>query len=200
MFELGKTNPPERFEDVGRSLAAWAQEVTSALTPSEWAIWIDDLLQDEFREAVERAEATEGSLWVRDSEEPCLVPVFNTGEQADQIVGSFRQPIGQGLVSMVYETGLPLLENAVHGNRQQDGTLDRLLGVMTCSMVAVPFGCGGRVRGVLTAVKLKPALEPDPDPPPFAPEALVVFERLAEVSRRVLEWRLVREGLGLGDS
>lgn len=112
--------------------------------------------------------AHEGTLWVLSDEMECLVPAWNSGPNAKEFVGKFRQPLTSGLISLVCITGQAICENEVYQHAGQDPRLDQQLGVKTCSMIAVPVRVGGEVKGIVSCVRLKPAGENIPDPPPFS--------------------------------
>ncbi|MHC4163898.1 MAG: GAF domain-containing protein, partial [Planctomycetota bacterium] len=157
----------------------------------------DDILRAQMDGTFRRIDASEGSLWLRDVEEKHLVTVYNTGPNADRIVLEHLQPLDRGIVSMVYGTGRTFADVDVHRSREQDKTLDTRLGVLTCSMIAVPFRFAGQTRGVINAVKLKPAASTDPDPPPFAEDATQQMQLLGATLERLVDLKLVQVCLGI---
>lgn len=132
------------------------------------------------RTAFLETRADEGTLWLLDPSLEALIPVWNSGANAAHFVGHYRQPLQTGLISLVCVSGQALCENSVYQNAGQDPTLDRQLGVLTCSMIAVPLKFRGEIRGVISCVKLKPANTNTPDPEGFTPEDLV---RIGEAAR-----------------
>ena len=143
--------------------------------------------------------ASEGTLWIADREEEFLVAAFNNGPQSEKFVGKFRQSLGAGIISMVYASSNPYCENEVYHSRDQDGTLDGNLGVLTCAMIAVPLYFGAAVRGVISAVKLKPADSDEPDPPGFTGLDAQDLGDLSIVTGRLIDHRLAKICLGLDD-
>jgi GAF domain-containing protein len=129
--------------------------------------------------------ADEGTLWLLDETKEALVPVWNSGPRAEEFVGKHRQPLSAGLISVVCLTEQALCENEVYRHAGQDTTLDRRLGVLTCSMMAVPLRVGGEVRGVVSCVKLKKNAG-DPDPAGFSQTDLEVLR--AAVARMGAEF------------
>jgi len=93
------------------------------------------------------ASAQEGTIWLVDHTEEFLVPVFNTGPHASDFVGKFKQPLSTGLVSMVFATEQPFLENEVSRNAQQSKLLDTQLQVQTHALIAVPLHVLNACRG-----------------------------------------------------
>lgn len=132
--------------------------------------------------------ADEGTFWVLDEEQEALVPVWNSGPNAANFVQKHRQRLSSGLISLVCATEQPLCENAVYRNSQQDPTLDRTLGVLTCAMIAVPLRLYGETVGVVSCVKLKETLEA-PDPAPFSAADLAWATGVVEE----LQWELEAE-------
>lgn len=126
-----------------------------------------------------QVEAAEGTIWLLNETEDALLPVWNTGPNAEKLVGGHRQPLTAGLISLVCITGQAVCENEIYRNAGQDPTVDRKLNLLTCSMIAIPFVVEGRICGVVSCVKLKTADFVLSDPPPFT------YEDLAAVSLAV---------------
>lgn len=137
-------------------------------------------ITDHLRTAFRHAQADEGTLWLLDESSETLVPVWNSGPNASQLVGRFRQPLKSGLISLVCASGQALSENEVYRSAGQDPTLDRQLNLLTCSMIAVPVESRGEILGVLSCVKLKHANTNTPDPEGFTTADLV---RIGEAAR-----------------
>ncbi|MDB6150708.1 MAG: hypothetical protein JWQ44_2156 [Chthoniobacter sp.] len=143
-----------------------------------------------------RCGAHEGTVWLLDRERTSLLPRFNNGPNAASFVGSFRQTLRAGMISMVVATEQPICENEVQRNQQQDKTLDRQLGLATSAMLAIPFYFAGELRGVISAVKLK---APDAafDPAGFSPDDLRVLQFAASILTRLIEYELLNLALSL---
>ena len=58
-------------------------------------------------------------------------------------------------MSLICVTEQAICENAVYQNAQQDPTLDRRLGVLTCAMIAVPLRFRDAIHGGVSCVRLK---------------------------------------------
>jgi GAF domain-containing protein len=130
--------------------------------------------------------ADEGTIWLLDEKEEALVPVWSSGPYGERFIGSHRQPLTAGLMSLICVTEQGVCENAVYHNAQQDPTLDRRLGVLTCAMIAVPLRFSDAVHGGISCVRLKPVDSSAPEPPPFsAADLAVVTEAVREVERLV---------------
>ena len=142
------------------------------------------LLTDPVREAAgkcfEQVHAHEGTLWLLDDAREFLVPVWNSGPRAADFVGTFRQPLDAGLISLACITEQPICENQVCLNERQDPTLDRRLGLRTWSMIAVPLVFNEALRGIVSCVKLGQNANLDEAPAPFLPGDLRQVEQLSE--------------------
>ena len=153
------------------------------------------LLAENFR----NIGAHEGTVWLLDESRSALIPRFNNGPKASDFVGSFRQSLKEGMISMVVSTELPICENEVHRNQRHDKALDQKLCLRTCAMLAVPLYFGGALRGVISAVQLKPADSNAAEPPGFAPEHLRALQLTSSVLSRLVEQQFYSLTLGLED-
>ncbi len=160
--------------------------------------FFDRTMRAHLVKAIAAAQAHEGTVWLLDETRSHLVPRFNSGPIAKSFVGSFRQNLRSGMISMVVATEQPICENQVHRNQQQDPTLDQQLQLVTCAMLAVPFYFAGELRGVISAVQLKENADA-PEPPGFSAENLDTLQLAAEVLSRMVEHQLLSLALGRED-
>ncbi|MBV9491043.1 MAG: GAF domain-containing protein [Verrucomicrobia bacterium] len=98
--------------------------------------------------------ADEGTIWLVDAERKHLVPAYNTGPHTKDLVGVFRQPLGEGLVSLVFANGQSLVENEVYKNIDHSKRVDHALSQRTEAIMIVPFQVLGDVDGVISCVVL----------------------------------------------
>ncbi len=159
--------------------------------------FFDGTMRSLFAAGLQCTGAHEGTVWLLDHSRENLVPRFNTGANAATFVGSFRQTLRAGMISMVVATQQPICENEVHKNQSQDRTLDQKLGLITCSMLAVPLYFAGEVRGVISAVQLKRAGTENGDPPGFSPGDLRGLQLTASVLSRLIEYELIALAMGM---
>ena len=96
----------------------------------------------------------EGTVWLFEEKAGELVAVFNSGEDADSLLG-FRQPLGQGIISLVFVQQQPYCENDMQASEGHDDTLDRKISKHTTAMIAVPFYFAFGLRGVISCVQLE---------------------------------------------
>lgn len=188
--------PDPRFAALSAQLADRVNDAAHALTPDNFPDILDPLLRRVLADAFAGVGANGGAIWLADAEEQHLVPVYSTGPLADRFTGKYRQPLDRGLISLVYKKGQPIAEHDVYRNQQQDKTLDGLLAVLTCAMIAVPLYFAKQLRGVVSCVRLKPAGSPEPDPPGFSPDDLHDMERLSAILTRLLDHELVGATVG----
>jgi hypothetical protein len=187
--------PDPRFAPLKAALQERVLAAAEALDQGNFASVLDPVMREVAREAFAAAGADEGTLWLADAAGEYLVPVHNTGPDADRFVGGFRQPLDRGMISTVFAVEQPFCENEVYRNERHDATLDRSLGVVTCGMIAVPFYLARRLRGILSCVRLKPS--PDsPDPPHFTADELRRVELASHVLTRLLDARLLAVTVG----
>ena len=106
-----------------------------------------------FATACDQARADEGTIWLADADGENLVASYNNGPDSEQIIG-FAQPLGRGVISMVYETEQAFCENDMPSNTARDATLDQRLGKSTRAMIALPFVIHGETCGVVSCVRL----------------------------------------------
>jgi hypothetical protein len=91
------------------------------------------------------------TLWR--AEDGALVAIANPLEPS--IVG-LRQPLDRGLISRVYLTGQPILEQMLQENPVHDRTIDTSMGTRGTAMMAAPLEAGeGDDGGVISAVLLE---------------------------------------------
>jgi hypothetical protein len=157
---------------------------------------LDPLMSEVFRKGVAEAGAHEGTIWLVDEAGEYLVPAFNTGQRADQIVGQFKQPLNSGLICMVFASEQAFLENAVSQSASQSKLLDTLLQVETTALIAVPFYFLQACRGVISCVQLSPPASSAPSLPEFGPQHLAAMQRTASLLSLLIEHELLSNVVG----
>jgi hypothetical protein len=183
--------PDDRLDSLRPIVDQRVKAAAELVTESAFEEFFDRAMCAHLAEAFDRAQAHEGTVWLLDATRSFLVPRFNTGPNAEGFVGSFKQSLRAGMISMVVATELPICENEVHKNQQQDKTLDKQLRLETWAMLAVPFYFGGELRGVISAVQLRPADSDAPEPPGFTAENLATLQLATSVLSRMVEYQLL---------
>lgn len=176
-----------RMEEVASALAAGALE--EFFTPTMRAALLESFAQ---------VGAHEGTVWLIDSTERFLIPRFNNGPKSANFVGRFRQNLQSGMIGMVVATQQPICENRAHLNAVHDPSLDQELGLVTSAMIAVPFFFAHQLRGVISAVQIRPANSDAPELPGFSPRDLRQLQLTADVLERLIEHELLTLSIGLG--
>jgi len=144
-----------------------------------------------------RIGAHEGTVWLIDDAREALVPRFNSGPKAQDLVGVLRQPLDRGIISLAFVSEQSICENDVYRNDRQDRTIDEKLDQLTCAMLAVPIVFGREMRGVISAVKLKARESDTADPIGFSSEDLRFAELVTSTVGCLLDAKLLELCLGL---
>jgi hypothetical protein len=192
--------PDDRLDSLRPIVDARVKAAAELVNESAFEEFFDRVMCAHLADAFDRAGAHEGTVWLIDATRSFLVPRFNTGPHAEGFVGSFKQSLRTGMISMVVATELPICENEVYRNQQQDKSLDKQLQLHTWAMLAVPFYFGGELRGVISAVQLiKPADTTAPEPPGFTAENLATLQLETSVLTRMVEYQLLSLALNRED-
>jgi len=188
--------PDPRFSELRPFLADRLAKVSALLSAENFAALLDPLMADVIRRGFDDAGAHEGTVWLLDTAGQALVPAYNTGPNADRIVGKFRQPLNAGIICMVLASEQPFVENEACQNSKHSKLLDSSLGVQTYALIAVPFYLFNRCLGVVSCVQLKKPGSNEPAPPGFDPGDLKVIQRAVDHLTRLLEYRLLGATVG----
>ncbi len=147
------------------------------------------------RDAFARVGGCEGTVWLIDLKTDELVACYNSGDDAVNLIG-FRQPVGQGIISMVYSQQQPYCENNIQASDGHDDTLDRKISKHTTAMIAVPFYFGFGLRGVISCVQLEEAARSQDG---FSSGDVETMTRIANVIERLINEALFSSALGFSD-
>src|ERR1700761_897397 len=91
----------DRLSAVRPLISARLQEAAGLVGGGAFDEFFDDTMRMLPRDGLNRIHAPEGTIWLLDSTRTFLMPRFNTGPKASQFVGSFRQSLRSGMISMV---------------------------------------------------------------------------------------------------
>lgn len=175
-----------RLELVGRSIL-----------PQNFSSILDEVMRQVIDKAVESAGGTEGSVWLADESSESLVIVYNTGPNSDRLVGHFKQPLGAGLISMVFASEQPFIENHVFKNSRQDKSLDSMLSLQTHAMIAIPFYFLDTLRGVISCVQLTATGSMDTTPSGFDHDDEAIVRNATVILGRLIDHWVLRTMVGL---
>ena len=196
--------PEERFVALRPVLQEHLASIGRGISPDNFVSLCDGLVLALLHDTFRQVGATEGAIWLLDADKQHLVVTHNNGPNADKIIG-FKQPVSEGIVSMVVATEQGFAENEVYKNKKHSPTLDRTLGKTTYAMIVVPFYLLGQVRGVISCVQLlnvrydaEGAVPTEELPSGFAPEHMGFLQRTATIVTDLLDYRLLKTAVGWG--
>jgi hypothetical protein len=189
--------PDERFSAVRSALLERLTSIAANITAENIGSLFDGTMRSVIDFGFKETGASEGTIWILEPPISALVPCFNSGPNANSIVGQFKQPLNAGLISMVFATQQPFLENEVFANKSQDKSLDSALRLQTYAMIAVPLYFLEDCRGVISCVQLKVPGSAEPDPPGFDEGGKARLSHTSTVFGRLLDYRLLRATMGL---
>lgn len=173
-------------------LLRWAE----GLDAEGFASLLDPMMQKVLHGAFQWIGASEGTVWLADREDRHLVAAFNTGPDAERLIG-FRQPLNQGIISLVFANEQPYCENEIAVREAHDATLDRKLGRRTGAMLAVPFYFAFELRGIISAVQF---FDSDCPAPGFHSRHVEEISTSARLVERLINSRLISAALGIEDA
>jgi len=188
--------PEPEFEKLKPALMERLERIGAGIDAGRFVSHLDPLMRHALGQAFAAVNADEGTVWLLDAPGENLLPAFTLGPHAGLLQQGFKQPLNAGLISMVFASEQPFLENEVWKNARQNKSLDTLLRVRTCAMIAVPFYLLRDCRGVLSCVQLQNPDSPEPGPAGFQAGHLAAIERAAELLARLIEFRLVAQIVG----
>jgi hypothetical protein len=181
--------PSQEFENLSPLLADRVLRTAAMLNEKNLGPFLDSTMKELLKRSFQAAGAHEGAVWLVDREQKHLVISYGWGPHAEVALG-FRQPLDRGIVSMVFAMEQTFCENKVYANRLQARSLDQQLGILTCSMIAVPLTFARSLRGVVSCIRVKK--DPDaPDPEDFAPGALASVQFATHLLGKLLEFEIV---------
>ena len=130
--------PEQRFIPLRAALQEHLAKIGDAISPGNFLSICDEMLVKFLIDTFERVSADEGSIWLLDEEKQHLVVAFNSGPNADQIVG-FKQPLNKGIISLVVASEQAFIESNVYKDAKYSADLDNKLHNTTYAMIAVPL-------------------------------------------------------------
>lgn len=157
--------------------AAW---ISSGVVDESAAFLIGELL----KRSTTATSAENAGLWL--AGEDTLAAVLGVGPHANFFVDRYEQPLGEGIISMVYASGQAVCENAISQNPNHSRTLDQQLGISTDAMITTPVTALGEIMGVVTCVHTRPEGSAE-TPRRFTPRDTMEFDFAAACIGRILE-------------
>jgi len=186
------------YARLGQELEKHLESWIKSSRPADLVALLDESAISLLRDAFLEVGGCEGTVWLVDREEENLVAVYNSGEEADSLVG-FEQPVGSGIISMVYAQQQPYCENEIDPSRGHDDTLDRKIAKHTRAMIVVPFYFAYRLRGVVSCVQLE-EVAVEGNRSGFSSSEVTRLTRVVHVVERLVNETLLASILGLDDA
>ncbi len=180
----------------GGELTTHVESWIQSSSPADLKALLDPASVDLLIGAFSKVGGCEGTVWLGD-QKGNLVAVYNSGSNADSLVG-FEQPIGSGIISMVYAQQQPYCENSIQASSGHDDTLDRKVAKHTSAMIAVPLYFAFGLRGVVSCVQF--VEEKGPSKRGFHSEDVAELARVTNVVERLINETLLTSVLGLNDA
>ena len=187
--------PDPRFAELQGALQERLAAIGNSIQPDNFSSLLDPLSREVFSRGMTEARAHEGAIWLLDADRQHLVPAYNTGPDADKIVGKFKQPLNAGLICMVFASEQPIVENEVYKNARQSKLLDETLKVQTHALIAAPFHFLNACRGVISCVQLKRATKAD-ELTGFQFADLTAIQRTTALLAQLIELRVLASAVG----
>lgn len=187
--------PDQDILELRRALDAQLALVAQSIASGGFSTIFDPQMRHLLGEGFDNSHADEGVVWLVDADHKNLVPVFGTGPLAKHFVGKFKQPLSSGLLSMVFATERPFIENHLDEDVSQNKKLDSLLKVKTHAMVAAPLYFLHGCRGIVSCVQwIQPRSKQAP--PGFHPHDMERIQNISTILGRLIEHRTVSTVLG----
>ena len=185
------------FNRLGGDLIEHLESWIGTGTPTDLIGLFDEVAISLLREAFAHVGGCEGTVWLADSEEKYLIASYNSGDDADSLIG-FEQPIGSGIISMVFSQQQPYCENDIQASNGHDDTLDRKMSKHTTALLAVPLYFAFGLRGVISCVQLE-EVENGVGKNGFSSADIEALALVSNVVERLVNETLLSSALGLSD-
>lgn len=185
--------PDERISSLSPSLEDRLTAVGAQVRPDNFPSLCDAMIRHVLEQGFTLAGADSGLVWLLDEKREFLIPCYGVGEAAERLVNSHRQPLREGIVSMVVMSEQPFVENEVFNNSHHSKIVDIKFQQQTFAMIVVPFYFMRQCRGVISCVQLKKSDPGAVDPPGFRMEHLQAIQRSAAVLTELIDYRLLRK-------
>ncbi len=184
-----------RFAKLGSDVEEYVEAWIQSSSPLDLVGLLDEACTEIIQNSFDAVSGSEGTVWLSDNEEEHLVAVYNSGKDAENLVG-FKQPIGSGIISLVYSQQQPYCENEIEGSDGHDDTLDKKMHKRTTAMIAVPFYFSFQLRGVISCVQLEDNSQSG-NAPGFDSEQVTTIVKAANSVERFINANLLSMALGL---
>jgi hypothetical protein len=189
--------PDENLAEFVPALEGRIVAIGRSVTPANFASLLDETMRQVIHLSVSLVGATEGTIWLVDQAHQSLIAAYNTGPNSEKLVGTFKQSLSSGLISMVFASEHSFLENEVFKDPQLDKSLDTFLNVRTTAMIATPFYYLRACRGVFSCVRLSAPGSTDPTPS-FTERDSTLIHHASIILGRLIDLSVLNTTVGLG--
>lgn len=130
--------------------------------------------------------ADEGSIWLLDKDSTHLVIAHNSGPAPADLIGKLKQPLSEGIISLVYALEQSMIENEIEASDVHSRIVDETLSQTTTALLATPLYFHDKLQGVVSGVQLVggKALRKG-----FAPQSLNAIRQFAVSVQQCIEQR-----------
>ena len=184
----------ERFLPLRPALDERLGQVRLSIRPDHFEGLCPKLALRVIKDAFKRVGASEGSVWLLDEKKEFLVNAYNTGPHAQEVERKLKQPLTEGILSMVIANEQSFVENEVYKNSRHSKLVDQQLHQVTHAMIAAPFYLLKHCCGVISCVHLnKPG---ETSEARFSNAQLGIVQMAASVASDLIDYMLLRVTVG----
>ncbi|PTY01402.1 hypothetical protein DB346_13115 [Verrucomicrobia bacterium LW23] len=187
--------PDERLAQLKPTLDEHIQQVAESITPENFNQLADVLIRHVLETGVRLARAHDILVWLVDETKEHLVPCYGVGPIGRRLILKHKQPLREGIVSMVMMSEQPFIENEVYKHQSHSKIVDDMLRQRTYAMIVVPFYFVRQCRGVISCVQVKSSRMTEPDPPGFGQEHLIALQRSSTLLTELIDYRLLKQSI-----
>jgi hypothetical protein len=190
-----KLLPDETFAAQIRSLDSRILDAGDLVNAETFLDFADKAAIAVLERSFRAAGADEGTIWLADRTKEILIPVFNTGPLAEELLKR-RQQVDRGIIGMVFSIQQAFCENEMSRNPAQDRTIGEVVGFEVESMIAVPLNFARECRGVVSCVIRAHFDKTGGEPRRFTGESLREVSLAAYVASSLFDYTLLAGLLG----
>ncbi len=184
--------PDPRAEPLVAGLQARLSHIAGLINADNFSELLTPLATALLLDTFERVGAHEGTVWLADTANCCLVPAFNNGPNAAEL-RKIRQPFDKGLTSMVFANEQPFVMNRDRSG--MDPTVQERLKLRVTAQIIAPLYFLGECRGVISCVQI--ARGDEPEGAGFEAESLRPVKRAADALRVIIDLVCLSKTVGI---
>jgi putative methionine-R-sulfoxide reductase with GAF domain len=186
----------DRFSPLIASLEERLLRAVELVGPDNLCALWGNRAEELLRNTAVQVGANALGVWLRDQDGKHLVLAYNTDPSGKTLRREVRQPVTEGIVSLVLHSEQPFLENDVQKNAQHSKLVDVALHQQTQAMIVVPFYLQNQCRGVLSCVQVRRENGADGKNCGFDMHHLAAMQLAASLLSDVIDYQLLRATIG----